>query len=435
MTRTHCIMFVLVSLAGTSAALADPPPPPPPPPRPELFPAILPQMFCFRVSDIERVPSSTNGFILSFEVLNWTNVSAEGLVVAQNQLSTGLQGAAPRFSSSTIPGLTGGQSFGGASIDPDGRGGPRGQPAGGNDIGPGTFDVPAMHSGRGRGDIPGLLNDWSAAPVPVGPARIRNTAAYWTRGAIGTPIPARDVLGAASPGDSVANNYAGTRAAAQLVPGTRLITDPSDPSLPGRVRPVAGFDALGDLACDGGPGITPNPISPDGTGNVLDGFTVQVEDWDPGEILSLNWALLGPGNQAIGRPLSGPLPRNFTGNAMGFGVFQIMRLANPLTTGFGANSQPGWTFVNGQIVPGGPGMTGLQQTPLQFFDNVFDLPNPAQFGLEFGSGVTFPFVDPSDADLFGEFGPDNFSRDLPSPGAAALLGLAGATLLRRRRST
>ena len=68
--------------------------------------------------------------------------------------------------------------------------------------------------------------------------------------------------------------------------------------------PGLGTDSLDDSSIDGGPGpYTPGagepdpqvagaPPAPDGSGNVLDGFVLEVSDFGIGDVLSLNWALL-----------------------------------------------------------------------------------------------------------------------------------------------
>jgi hypothetical protein len=57
----------------TAPALADPPVRPP---SPET---ILPDVFCFRFTDIDAVAGDDDKFIFSFEVLNWTDTPAAGV--------------------------------------------------------------------------------------------------------------------------------------------------------------------------------------------------------------------------------------------------------------------------------------------------------------------------------------------------------------------
>lgn len=144
---------------------------------------------------------------------------------------------------------------------------------------------------------------------------------------------------------------------------------------------------------------------------VLDGFVLDVLDFDVGEVLSLNWFLLDG--------VLAPIGTATTGNPFGFGVFNLMRIpiGAPLTG-------PPIFFGN----------TGMTATPLQFFmapggaDLVID---PAQFLAEFGAGITAPFVNPAD----NIFNAHVNTQVVPEPGTLALVGtgLAGLGILRKRR--
>jgi hypothetical protein len=313
---------ILLAFAG--GAYADPPPTNPPD-------IVLPNVFCFRITDIERVAGDpgANAFNFEFEVLNWTNKPAASVALMSTVGSKAVVGAIPTIS--------------GNSIDVNGRGGP----TGGSDIGDVIFDPVAIHSGRGRGDIPAATNDWVALGSTA-------ASAIWDASTFGgTPVPFRNLLGAGS-----------TAAACALVPGCFL--DASG-------NPVTtALDTLGDVALDGGPGIVPNPVAPDGSGNVLDGFVLTVDDFEEGEILSLNWFLLDGDGKPIG--VVG------NGNAFGFGVFNLGRI--PV-----GGALPGPIFV---------GNTGMAQSNRDFFDTVYQIPNPAEFAGEFGGGITAAFLNPQD---------------------------------------
>ncbi|RMH25997.1 MAG: hypothetical protein D6693_07955 [Planctomycetota bacterium] len=329
-----------VALSTVAQVTADPP----------ALPA-LPSVFCFRITDIERVPGDISdcAFTIEFEVLNWADRPAGAMFIAQN---IGGFGAVPAFFPPFIP--SGPPRLAGAGVDPDGRGGP----LGGSDIGPGVFDAPAIHSGRGRGDLPGLLNDWAATFATP-------TSVLWTAVG-GTLLPARDLIA----GGGGAASFA-------LVPGL-------------------GFDGILDTAIDGGPAPygpdpagtpfpTGGPPIPDGSGNVLDGFTLTVCDWDEGEILSFNWFLLDAAGAPIGTV-------GF-GNAYGFGVVNLIRL-------------PAGAAPPGALFAGNGGFT----QNINFFDSVFIVPGPppgpitegvpqgqeTTFAVEFGAAVTAPFLNPND---------------------------------------
>lgn len=377
------LVIVIISLSSINAVQGDPVPN-----------AKVPPVFCFRIMDIERVPGDVgnNAFRFDFEVLNWTNALASGVALFTAVNRVPAIGLAPFIA--------------GIDIDRDGRGGP----VGGNQInlgngvvggnfaggvlgniagGAGNFDVPAVQSGRGRGDVPGLLNDWTAGAF-------NNFGAVWDAGIVGTPIPNRDLLGAIALGGA-----AGTAAAAALVPGTTVVGG----------NPVLGFDATGDTAVDGGPGILVNPVLPDGTGNVLDGFILEIDDFDVGEMISLNWFLLGANGLPIG--VAG------AGNQFGFGTVNLARI--PI-----GGALPGAVFG---------GNVGLNQNQMTFFDNVFNVPNPAEFAAEFGAGITAPFLNPADAAQIGNPQPNTQLVPEPSTIFLLLIGAAGIGIgeMRRRK--
>jgi hypothetical protein len=338
-------------------------------------------LFCFRFTDMERIPGDLEGdaFRLEFEVLNWTNRGAEALQLGANVGTMGAGDAAPMIS--------------GAGIDPDGRGGP----LGGSDIGGGAFDPTAIHHGRGRGDITSALNDWSLTSISA-------TSVQWdvvdfaggSPALDGAPIPARNLLGSGA-------------AAVSLVPGF-------------------GTDALGDSAVDGGP-LPYAPPSPGGGpdpaagGNVLDGFVLDVDDWDVGEVFSLNWFLAARFLGSSGfEPLLVPIGTSAGGNDFGFGTINLVRL-DP-TPGLPPASLPGPVLI---------GNTGFNQSLGSFYDTVYEIPNPAEFAAEFGAGITAPFLNPGD-NVFNV--PVN-TDVVPEPGTVILLGMgiSGGLRIRRKRDS
>ncbi len=324
--RTSRINTSLAALAlatvftAPGIALADPFFQPPPTDDP------VPTVFCMRITDIERVSlglTPGNEFAIEFELLNWSDKPATGFRMASSIGTTEVNGVRP-----TIVG---------AGIDRDGRGGP----LGGSDIdatgagltsGQGTFDAAAIHSGRGRGDIGGLLNDWNATSVS-------DTSAVYS-GAVGTALDNRDLVGASSPGGVLPAN---------LVPGP-------------------GNDGLGDSSVDGGLGL----LIPGGIRNVLDGFTVTVSDWNVGEQLTLNWFLEDSTGQPIGTATDG--------NVFGFGSLNLARIEVD-------GDLPSGVFV---------GNSGFNNNLDTFFGGVNAVPNPAAFAAELGVGITADFLNPDD---------------------------------------
>lgn len=336
--RAPVLAVLLGLLAGIGPASADPLPQNP-------FPAPPPRVFCFRVTDIEADASVPDRFQVSFEVLNWSDQSAHGVYIWAGDGTLALDGAPP--------------SIVGASIDPDGRGGP----PGGNEIGPGIYNSPSHQSGRGRGDLPGMRNEWSM--LFRGP-----TSVYWADLSGAQGVPFRHLMGAGSS----AAQYA-------LVPGV-------------------GYDGLlqPDSAVDGGPGPYTAPPGgqpfagggvpmPPGSGNVLDGFVIQVDDFQPGEVLSFNWMLTDVNGDSIGTiGTSG----NVIGDEMGFGVFNLMRI------------QPGQAMGAGLYA----GNSGFSQSSKFFYGDVYRLPSSAlpgaplvaEFGAEFGASIIVPPLNPDVAD-------------------------------------
>lgn len=380
MKMTRTLVAAAVSMAIAGPALADPPANPD-----------LPSVFCFRITDMERVAGDAEGdaFRVEFEVLNWTGLDAAGVKMSLTQ------------------GTSAGVTIDGASIDPDGRGGP----TGGTDIGPGVFDPISHQSGRGRGDIVDHLNDWNVL------------------GQSGTDV-----------------TYSALNAAGTLV-GTEIPHENLLFSTNARV-PGTGTDALGDSAVDGGPGpytvgpddgnplVAGMPPVPDGSGNVLDGFVIEIDGLGVGDVVGFNWFLLGEeGEEAsfaaalsngAGEDCSTDVPDCLFpigvvggGNEFGFGTFSLARIEI-------GGALPGALFV---------GNSGFNQNPVTFFDDVYEIPNPAEFGGEFGAGLTAPFLDPLD-NVFGA--PTNTTLiAVPEP-ATIGLSLAGVSAIfgvgwRRRR--
>jgi hypothetical protein len=366
-SRRVALAASLIPLGAIGASTAKAAPVPQLPPE---FPATP---FSLRITDMERVPGDAEGdaFRVEFEVVNWSCCGADALMMAVNQGTTRKSGSAPYFS--------------GSSIDADGRGGS----SGGSDIGAGVYDPIAIHSGRGRGDVPNMLNDWSVAD---------QTESYVRWDTFDTSLPFQP--------------WDGTEVGSRLITVEWL-------SIPFRVDLVPGYgaDGLGDSAFDGGPDpftpSTPGGGQPDTayeSTNVLDGFVIDVDDWDEGEVFSLNWWKANLETVSGGAPYSLFSPAEF-GDPFGYGIMSLVRLEP--TIGSPDETLPGPVFA---------GNVGFDQSGNSFFDTVYEIPNPAEFAAEFGAALTAEFVNPAD-NLFNL--PINADRLVPEP---AMFVLAGAGL-------
>jgi hypothetical protein len=364
-TRPVALAAALVPLGavGLSSAKAAPEPPLPP-----GFPATP---FSIRVTDMERIASDSeqDAFRVELEVLNWTSRYAAGLRMSANVGTSAVDGTAPFMV--------------GASIDADGRGGA----PGGADIGTGVFDPVAIHSGHGRGDVPGMRNDWivaSKGPTSVEWRNFEGTVENPTNVAPGINGKWISYSGGGSP-------YL------DAVPGF-------------------GVDALGDSAMDGGPA----PYSPPSPGggepdqdwerNSVDGFVLDIDDWDQGEVFSMNWFLAGLCCGSGGYPDQYyAIGSHNQGDPFGFGVMNLVRLEP--TIGAPAGVLPGPVFI---------GNEGFDQSGISFYDTVYEVPNPAEFAAEFGGGITAHFLNQAD-NVFGAA--INTHLIVPEPGATLLVGI------------
>ena len=114
-----------------------------------------------------------------------------------------------------------------------------------------------------------------------------------------------------------------------------------------------------------------------------------------GKTVHINWFLTGAGAGAappvepqpggICRDkgpdvaLGDPIGTAGRGNAYGFGLISLTR------TDGGVFPDPTWV-----------GNTGFRQSPTEFFDSVYIVPDPAIMASEFGAGLTAPFRNPLD---------------------------------------
>lgn len=246
-----------------------------PPVNPPPGCIIPPGIFCFRFTDI--VQTGPSRFQFEVEFLNWTGQIAYGLHICRTQ--------------PPLPPRIGGQpKIAGASVDANGR------PLGvGND----DWNFPPA-DGTGMPAKVGKTNFFQATDSNDDLALFEDPT---TNG-----IPARDLFRAWATG--------GNAAVWALIPGC-------DTS--GVIANVETVDNALDESPQG-------PFD-----NVLDGFVLDISDFDVGEMISLNWWLL----DRNGDPIGMVNPTN-PGNQFGYGVINIYR---------GINGPGVWQRVRG-AVPG-----------------------------------------------------------------------------------
>jgi hypothetical protein len=114
--------------------------------------------------------------------------------------------------------------------------------------------------------------------------------------------------------------------------------------------------------------------------HVLDGFVLDIDDFDPGEAISVNWFLLDQQGDPIG--VTG------FGNAYGFGVLNLFRAP--------AGDSRLWQRT-GDSPQGGGANTGATSSPRDMFVSSAD---GVQFLTEMAGAMTAPYRNAAD-DLFG----------------------------------
>ncbi|MFQ6608683.1 MAG: hypothetical protein ACE5EE_09120 [Fidelibacterota bacterium] len=299
---------------------ADPPPPITPPP--ECDP--VPKVFCFRITDIrcEETDPEKDKFTFEFEVLNWSNKNACDLHLV---LNTGTGYGSVVDSEPT---------FMGAGIDSNGR------PIKWEDIDADT-NLEGDTDDLEDTDNDGMLD---GGEDKNGNMRLDND-----------PMP-----GNANP----TNNW--------------TVTSSSSTAIQYDAGTCIPFIDLVNLCLDDATHLPfldrTDPETIDDGPNVLDGFKFTVDDFDDGEILSINWMLTDSDGNFIGTPSGG--------NAYGFGTINLARkdTGAPLIG----------TVFNGN--------TGFSQNKEFFFDSVYNVPGPcfSTFWLEFGAGIIAPKKNPED---------------------------------------
>ncbi len=349
--RNAGAMLLLSGLAAP-VAHADPPA------RPPDCAVSLGQIFCFRTTQFRKLASDPQGdaWEVMFEFLNWTDKDVVGIDVALNTGSlTNVQGRSPFLR--------------GGYIDENGR-----------PFGPGTS--PPL------GNLP-VHNDWY---VPIQ----RETRIVYSMRAPGqpdgTPIPHPMVQGTIG---GVPATFDGlydpdfanstlpecSTALTQMIPGSSL----------------------------SGSQIVTSGLTLDDGDNVRGGFVIIVDDFDPGETLSLNWVLLvGDGTE-----LGGYVDPTGTvqGDPMGFGIFSVSLMPNGLPAEPIFNENTGFDPINA-FDPNQDSeylwaededpLTGIDQYPVNPVPG--GMPGQGTYmGIELGASVTGPFVEQDDADGDGTF--------------------------------
>jgi len=281
---------------------ADPPPEPVPG-------KTLPNVFCFRITDIraDKSDPQNDRFIFEFEVLNWTNFDAFKVEISL---------AEPDQS---------GVRFVAAGIDSDGRplfpedvnGDTIIDAADNEDLNlNGLLDAGEDINGDGR-----LTND----PIP---GNQQNPTPFTLDSLSDTRIVWEDLAAPTAEAGGVENS--------NLIAGS---TADSNALIPGFTEGSTTIDIDGN--------VSPIEAIDDGN-NVVDGFTFTVDGLDPGETFQFNWFLTSFGQ---------PIGTSFGGNDFGFGVVIISRvdagaLPGPVYIGNSGVQQTGLEFFDSvYIVP------------------------------------------------------------------------------------
>jgi len=324
-------------------------------PLPTFPDAVLPQVFCFKITDIraDKTDPELNKFTFEFEVLNWSSGFANNVEIMLSQPDTsGVRFTAAGVDADGRPLIIEGVGIedtnGNGILDP-------GEDTNGDgrltdDLMPGNLNTPNEFMVTTQTDT---LIFWETEPFPqlipvLYPSIQLPFIQYAYAGMDPVGIRNADLIGAAA--------FGGTPAANNRIPGFP-----------------------GTTTIDGAGNVSPLEAIDNGD-NVRDGFTFTVDGLDPGDTFQFNWFLTQTFLTGGDPPtVTIPLGTSFGGNDYGFGVVIISRVD--------AAALPGPVYI---------GNLGVQQTGAQFFDSVFIVPDPAGVAAEFGAGLTAPFVKPND---------------------------------------
>jgi hypothetical protein len=137
-----------------------------------------------------------------------------------------------------------------------------------------------------------------------------------------------------------------------------------------------------------------NGIGPD---NVIDGLIIEIDDFDAGELISLNWFM----TDSIGAPIG----VSGLGNQYGFGVVNIFR---------GSSGPAVWRRT--VTAPAGPGQNSGTTASIRDMFVSASTTGPETFEVEFGAAMTAPYSNPAD----NIFGAPIDAELIPTPSAPLL---------------
>ena len=348
------------------------------------------KLFCFRVTDIKRDVTDPNRWQFEFEVVNWTGLNVDGLVLSLNTGGVGTSiGSQPKIS--------------GASTDNNGR-----------PIGVGA----SLPSGNLAPN-----NNWTAVSTP--------TKATFTAPVL-MPLLRRSATISSVTYDGIRDPDF-----ALLSPSESFkIRDALLAMIPGSVN-------NGGAGVAGNPYLVgiPNSETIDDATHALDGFVVEIDDYEPGEEMSFNWFFTA-GGIPVGN-LSHAAPGGVTGDSMGFGTLNFALLGTAANTPAPPPLFP-QNAINPVAVNAGydpPNNSNANaDSPLVFaedqvggIDNYAMNPIPSGPGagvtlaVEPGAAVTATFQNPADGFIRGVHVGGGFNLFDPTPYLKFCFGDGSAT--------
>lgn len=297
------LLFLFAGPAFTDPAASPPP-----------CNVMLDRLFCGRITFIEADPADAeqDRYFFEGEIVNWTNKDCYGLRLVLNR---GGVASGPDPGDQT-------PYFCGAFLDSNGRPlddqqtMPIFPPAGCQPPFPSlSFPIRASSTPTGNMMIP---NDWTVSQAGL-------TRITFSVGLKGTPVPAPVATigpdtfrGLLDPAFESTSPSICITALTQMIPGS--VNQGGSPAF---------IEILNKETIDNGP-------------NVRDGFTIVIDDFDPGEEVSITWWMIDEMGNFIGvRPDTNSA---VLGDEYGFGTYNIHRFANPGGRGDVMAVSPLWTM-------------------------------------------------------------------------------------------